>query len=240
MTLAPMGDSAVVVTFGTVVDEITLLRVRALTAALSREKSPVIVDVVPAYTTVTVFYEIAPAGALPEPPYERICRIVKAALAQIEDRWPDLLRENLEGAQSSAELIVEIPVCYGGEFGPDLEEVARHCGMSPDEVVQIHSGGTYDVHAIGFTPGFPYLGGLPQSLHTPRRTTPRITVEAGSVGIGGTQTGIYPLKSPGGWQLIGRTPRQLFDLRQDPPSLLRVGDRVKFVRMAERDFASWK
>jgi len=123
----------------------------------------------------------------------------------------------------------EIPVHYGGEWGPDLEEAARHCGLTPAELVARHSGGDYRVYFLGFQPGFAYLGGLAQELAVPRRREPRLRVPAGSVGIGGAQTGIYPAASPGGWQLIGRTDLTLFDPARDEPSYLLPGDRVRFV-----------
>ncbi len=123
---------------------------------------------------------------------------------------------------------IVIPVTYGGEAGPDLAEVATHCRLTPAQVVALHSSINYLVYFIGFQPGFPYLGGLPAALHTPRRDEPRLTVPAGSVGIGGSQTGVYPLASPGGWQLIGRTHLPLFDPSSDDPVLLRPGDRVRF------------
>ncbi|AMP17250.1 5-oxoprolinase subunit PxpB [Collimonas pratensis] len=124
---------------------------------------------------------------------------------------------------------VDIPVVYGGDSGPDLEEVARHTGLSPAEIVKRHTAAEYIVYFIGFQPGFPYLGGLDPKLATPRRSEPRLLVPAGSVGIGGSQTGIYPAASPGGWQLIGRSELQLFDPGASPPTLLQPGDRVRFV-----------
>ena len=123
---------------------------------------------------------------------------------------------------------VEVPVQYGGEFGPDLAAVALHTGLSVQEVVQRHAGGDYIVFFLGFQPGFAYMGGLHESLHTPRRAEPRLEVPAGSVGIGGAQTGLYPAVSPGGWQLIGRTELPLFDPARTPPTLLQPGDRVRF------------
>jgi KipI family sensor histidine kinase inhibitor len=131
--------------------------------------------------------------------------------------------------QAAAGRVVEIPVRYGSDAGPDLDEVAEHCGMTPDEVVRRHTGGNYVVYFVGFQPGFAYLGGLDPALHMPRRAAPRVAVPAGSVGIGGAQTGVYPLATPGGWQLIGRTARVLFDPRAEPPTLLAPGDRVRFV-----------
>jgi len=128
---------------------------------------------------------------------------------------------------------VEIPVIYGGESGPDLTVVAEHAALTPLQVVELHSSSDYVVFFIGFQPGFPYLGGLDPRLHIPRRAEPRVAVPAGSVGIGGSQTGVYPLASPGGWQLIGQTRTALFDPLQQPPTLLRPGDRVRFVPQQE-------
>ncbi len=128
---------------------------------------------------------------------------------------------------------VEIPVVYGGESGPDLEDVARYAGMAPERVVELHASAQYLVYFLGFSPGFPYLGGLPAALAVPRLEAPRTRVPAGSVAIGGGQTGIYPVESPGGWRIIGRTPLLMFDSRQDPPALLAMGDRLRFVPVHE-------
>jgi KipI family sensor histidine kinase inhibitor len=124
---------------------------------------------------------------------------------------------------------VEIPVIYGGEYGPDLDAVGALTGHTPDEVVAIHSSAQYLVYFLGFSPGFPYLGGLPESIAAPRLETPRRRVPAGSVAIGGRQTGVYPMASPGGWRIIGRTALRLFDPAVDPPAVLRMGDHVRFV-----------
>ena len=142
---------------------------------------------------------------------------------QVFAAWPQLAATAIEGRQ------IEIPVRYGGEDGPDLADVAAHTGLTPAEVVQRHAAADYIVYFLGFLPGFAFMGGLPTSLATPRRAEPRTAVPARSVGIGGEQTGIYPLVSPGGWQLIGRTSIELFDPKNEPPTLLRPGDRVRFV-----------
>jgi KipI family sensor histidine kinase inhibitor len=131
---------------------------------------------------------------------------------------------------------VEIPVFYGGEDGPDLEGVAALTGHTPEEVIAIHSAADYIVYFLGFSPGFPYLGGMPESIGAPRLETPRRRVPAGSVAIGGLQTGVYPMTSPGGWRIIGRTPLCLFDPAADPPALLQMGDHVRFLRVAEGGF----
>ena len=129
--------------------------------------------------------------------------------------------------------LVEIPVCYGGEFGPDLADVARHTGLSAERVVELHVSAEYRVYFLGFSPGFPYLGGMPPELTTPRLPAPRKRVPLGSVAIGGAQTGIYSVESPGGWRLIGRTAMRLFDAEAEPPAALQIGDRVRFVQVKE-------
>ena len=146
-----------------------------------------------------------------------------ALMAQVLEAWPKLSAKAVEGR------LVEIPVAYGGEHGPDLGDVAAHTGFTPAEVVRRHSAGEYVVYLLGFLPGFAFMGGLAPELATPRRAEPRTAVPARSVGIGGEQTGIYPLVSPGGWQLIGRTSLEMFDPAAESPTLLRPGDRVRFV-----------
>jgi KipI family sensor histidine kinase inhibitor len=141
---------------------------------------------------------------------------------QVLSAWPQLNASSIEGRR------IEIPVNYGGEFGPDLAEVALHTGLTPSEVVRRHSEGDYVVYLLGFLPGFAFMGGLAPELATPRRSAPRLEVPAGAVGIGGEQTGIYPMASPGGWQLIGRTSLKLFDPSAAEPTLLRPGDHVRF------------
>ena len=152
------------------------------------------------------------------------------------------LRQQLPGLGqviSQKGRILTIPVHYGGSFGPDLPEVAEYHGMTPSEVIALHSAVTYRVYMIGFSPGFPFLGGLDPRLHTPRKKSPREKVPAGSVGIADQQTGIYSLDSPGGWRLIGRTPVKLFDLSREEPLLLGAGDRVLFQPITENEFENY-
>ncbi|MBS0633342.1 MAG: 5-oxoprolinase subunit PxpB [Verrucomicrobia bacterium] len=239
MTFAPLGDHAVVVTLGAGVDDVVLNRVRSLVAVLENGRANGIVDVVAAYATVTVFYDpgVFNRGG-GKTPYEHVCQVIGERAAKGDKGWPGLGQPERAGGDKGG--LVEIPVCYGGEFGPDVAVVARQGGLKESDVVSLHAGASYVVHAVGFSPGFPYLGGLPEKLHTPRRATPRTSVPAGSVGIGGMQTGVYPLASPGGWQLIGRTPLALFDAARSPAALLRVGDRVKFKAITPEEFLSWK
>jgi inhibitor of KinA len=229
MNLEPLGDSAVVATLGPAIDAATLGSVRRLAEALVAAKGRGIVDVVPAYATVTAFYDPLQFAEASEDAYASVCRFMEACAASAAG-----------GAPAAAAGTLEIPVCYGGDFGPDLELVAGRCGLKAAEVVALHSGADYLVHAVGFTPGFPYLGGLPEALHTPRRDTPRGRVPAGSVGIGGPQTGVYPVESPGGWQIIGRTPVALFRPEGNPAALLRPGDRVRFRAISAAEFGTWK
>ncbi len=140
---------------------------------------------------------------------------------------------------AGADRLIEIPVCYEDEFAPDLDEVASHAQLSAADVIAAHTAPIYHVACVGFAPGFPYLTGLAEALATPRRATPRLAVAAGSVAIGGAQTGIYPLTSPGGWNVIGRTPRRLFAIENAPPALLAQGDRVRFRRITREEFEAF-
>jgi KipI family sensor histidine kinase inhibitor len=151
------------------------------------------------------------------------------------------IKEQIQAMHASADpsdlpqpRTIEVPVLYGGEEGPDLEWVARYHGVTPEEVIRLHTGTVYQVYMIGFSPGFPYMGELPEGLDTPRRATPRVKVPQGSVAIAQKQTGIYPVSSPGGWQILGRTPLRLFDPRRWPPTPLQMGDRVRFIALQRR------
>lgn len=184
--------------------------VRILHDWLRRERPAAVVDLHPAYATLLVTYD--PLSCDP-----------RALTAEI-----DLRARSLSGWPAPAARSFVIPVRYGGADGPDLDEVARIAGLGVDEVVAAHSGATYEVQFIGFSPGFPYLAGLPAKLRTPRRETPRKSVPAGSVAIAGAQAGIYPVRSPGGWNVIGRTEFVLFDAAEAPGATLAAGDRVRF------------
>ena len=217
--IAPQGDSCLMVEFGQKIDRETNLRARALAQYLVDHPLSGVVDVVPAFTSVAVHYRpeafAEPAGtALP---YERLAARVEQVLQ------PGVERQAPEPRH------VEIPVCYGGEFGPDLEEVARARKLAPDEVVAIHSQSPHIVYMLGFAPGFPYIAGLDERLAMPRRATPRLKIPLGTIAIAGGQSVVYTLETPGGWNLIGRTPLRVFTPETDPPCLLRPGDAVHFV-----------
>jgi KipI family sensor histidine kinase inhibitor len=144
--------------------------------------------------------------------------------------------ETLDEIDLPAPSVIEIPTLYGGDYGPDLENVAKYHEMLPEDVVKIHASGQYRIYMLGFTPGFPYLGGMDERIATPRLETPRTKIHAGSVGIAGAQTGIYPIDSPGGWQIIGRTPLSLYDPGRAEPILLKAGETIKFIPIDQATF----
>lgn len=217
MKLVPLGDSAVLIETG-LLPELAAPVVRQWVRALEPVTLRGVREVVPAFTSVAVFYDaVQLAREHRGAPYTIICRWIESRVASLTP-----VAEVAEARQWV------VPVSYGGEFGPDLEEVGRATKLSPEAVIRLHSTAVYEVRALGFSPGFPYLAGLREELHVPRRSTPRTKVPAGSVGIGGAQTGIYSLATPGGWHLIGQTPWVLFDASVDPPCLFRIGDQVRF------------
>jgi KipI family sensor histidine kinase inhibitor len=221
MRIEPLGDSALLVrVMERFESDASLDAVLRATQQLERAQIPAVIELVPAYTTIGVFSDPAQSGTLDE----------------VRTRIERALEADLESVRGPAGATIAVPVCYENEFAPDLEEVARHAGLSPDEVVRRHSNGDYRVSCVGFTPGFPYLSGLPPELATPRRASPRKEIPAGAVAIGGTQTGIYPRKSPGGWNIIGRTPLRLFDVERKPPALFQAGDRVRFRKIPRDEF----
>jgi len=218
--LLDAGDSCLVAEFGTTVDRALNARVQALKTALSSIDKPGIVELVPTYRSLAIYYDP--------------CRLERAALKTLVES----LCENLGGKGSEAGRVVTIPVCYGGDFGPDLENVCAHTGLSKEEVIARHTGRDTYCFMLGFTPGFAYLGGMDDTLATPRLENPRTVIPAGSVGIAGRQTGIYPIDSPGGWQLIGRTPLAVFDPLRNPPTLVEAGDWVRFEAVGEPEYSA--
>ena len=217
--ILPCGDCAVTVQAGNEISEETNRRVVELLQTLAESGPKGIRELVPSYSAVCIHYDPAVLS------YDALIAYLKSI--EIKEL----------SSESASQQIVEIPVCYGGEYGPDLDFVAQHNGLSAEDVVAIHSGGTYLVYMLGFLPGFAYMGGMDERIATPRLTSPRAKIPAGSVGIAGGQTGIYPLSSPGGWQLIGRTPLKLFTMEGETARFaLSAGNMVRFVPITEKQF----
>ncbi len=213
------GDTGISVEFGNSIDPETNTMVRGLFTALKSKPRPGILDLNPTYRSLFIQYDPWACS------FERLVQLVEACLES--------------GAVAAAQrpAVKEVPVCYEEQFGLDLEDVARFHHLSVEEVIRLHRAPVYLVYMIGFTPGFAYLGGLDERLHTPRRADPRKKVAAGSVGIADRQTGIYSIESPGGWQIIGRTPLKLFDPLREPPFLLEAGDFIRFRPISGDEFA---
>lgn len=210
MKIIPASDSSLLIVFGDVISPELHHRVMALFRAFLTRQDPRVRNLHPGYCSLLIDFDPL--------------RLSHDDLATEVER----LAEAEAFVSNDAANVVSIPVCYDSEFAPDLIAVADHANMSAEEVVRWHSSASYRVYFLGFSPGFAYLGGLPDVLHTPRLATPRITVAPGSVGIAGSQTGIYPIESPGGWRLIGRTPLRMFNPGANPPTRLQPGDLVKF------------
>ncbi|MFC3884620.1 5-oxoprolinase subunit PxpB [Bacillus songklensis] len=224
-TLSPLGDQAVIVEFGKNVTEEIQQNIQSFCTYLMDHPIEGMIEFVPAFTNVTIFYDpwkVSEQGK--KQPYETFSK-------RVSDRL-----NSLDFHQNIKRRIVDIPVCYGEDFGPDLEFVAKHNGMAEEDVIRIHSNGKYLVYMIGFAPGFPYLGGMSEKIAAPRKASPRKAIPAGSVGIAGAQTGIYPFETPGGWQLIGRTPLSLFQPDSTPPTLLQTGDIIRFAPISRAEF----
>jgi inhibitor of KinA len=234
MEIVPLGDSALIVRVREQFEDAPEETQDEVIRAFQRLRSaaiPGVIDLAPSYTSVAVFFD--PSG---------VAR-ASGTSSEIFDWLATRIRAAATGGPRRRRLpsrTVEIPVCYDAEFAPDLEDVARHAQISTEQVIELHSAAEYRVACVGFVPGFPFLAGLPKQIVTPRRSTPRKEITPGSVGIGGAQTGVYPLRSPGGWNLIGRTPLKLFDPAKDPPTLLRAGDRVRFRPITPQEFESLK
>ncbi len=217
-----MGDRAVLVELGDGISPWINQKVRALYTGIAAQRIKGIKDLVPSYRSLTVVYN-------------PLVISLESLESQLNEIW-----NTLDDARLPAPRTVEIPVVYGDKYGPDLEWIADYHKMTPQEVIRLHTQPMYHVYMIGFMPGYPYMGEVPDKLVTPRRKTPRTHVPAGSVGIAQKQTGIYPVASPGGWQIIGRTPVRLFDPQGQPPCLLEMGDRVKFVVITKQELLRWR
>jgi inhibitor of KinA len=225
----PCGDHAVTIELGDSINAETHQKITALFQHLSREKITGIRDIIPAYHTLTVVYDLAlfKKEDVAITLYETMCMHLEKAFVTV-------------AITATAGRQIQIPVCYDVSLGPDLASLAEIHGVTEEEVVRLHTGKTYRVYMIGFLPGFAYMGTVDEKINTPRRPQPRVSVPAGSVGIAGEQTGIYPFDSPGGWQLIGQTPLTMFDVTNPQPCYLQPGDEVQFYAITLAEFEKMK
>lgn len=229
--LCMLGDNAVMIELGVEINEEIQQKVQTVSYLLDENNEEWQIEYIPTFTSVTVYYD----------PYQayKLANGNKSPYKAVSDRIREILSASSAGTKIK-QRVVEIPICYGGEFGPDLSFVAKHNGLTPEEVVHIHSSREYLVYMLGFAPGFPYLGGMSERIAAPRRATPRSKIPSRSLGIAGTQTGIYPIETPGGWQLIGRTPLNLFQPEKEEPSLLKAGDKIKFNPINAKEYYHWE
>jgi len=216
-----MGDRGLLLEFGEEISSETNEKVRRMALAIQTEAIKGIIETVPTYRSLLIIYD--------------------PLILSIDDLKKGLekLEYGLRQTPFPEPKLTRIPVVYGDPYGPDLDFVAQYHRISHNEVIQLHCSKPYFIYMIGFMPGYPYMGELPDALITPRLKTPRLSVPAGSVAIAQKQTGIYPMESPGGWQIIGRTPVKIFDPRSEPPALLQMGDLVQFYPISEKEFKEW-
>ena len=216
------GDSALLIEFEQKIAPEINAQITAFVHLLKEQHIEGVTDLIPAFTSLLINYDPRVIG-------------YKDLKARIEE----LLKIEVS-EEASEERVFEIPVCYGGEYGPDIANIAENAGLSEQEVIDIHCSKDYLIYMLGFLPGFVYLGGLDERIHTPRLANPRISIPAGSVGIAASQTGIYPLNSPGGWQLLGMTPVKTYDPERETPILVEAGDYIRFVPVTEEEFLKIK
>lgn len=231
--IRPLGDSALVIQLGDGISPSIHEKVKNLSNLLEKDPFTGLIESVPSYNSLTIYYNpvsvyMSSTDKKASSPYKKVSAIILALL------------DKLGTSEAPEQRLLTIPVLYGGEFGPDLEYVASYHGLSVEKVIQIHSSNDYLVYMIGFAPGFPFMGGMDERIATPRKDSPRLAIAPGSVGIAGKQTGIYPLETPGGWQIIGRTPLDLFLPELSPPTLLQSGDKIRYVPITHEEYAAYK
>jgi inhibitor of KinA len=229
-SIFPLGDSALVIDFGNRIDHALNVKVRALYEQLFRSGHPAIIDLVPAYSSLAVYYNIAQVAKHSEE---------HATAFDAMSEWLEQQAMQISDDTIAEPRLLRIPVCYASAYAPDLAALAIAKNLAVEEVIHIHTEKVYEVYMIGFLPGFAYMADVDQRLVVPRHAQPRAHVAAGSIGIAGAQTGIYPIDSPGGWQIIGRTPVTIFDYNKADPVLFKPGDRVQFYPISENEFADY-
>jgi len=225
-----LGDSAITLDFGNVIDEAVNRKVLALFHSISKMPLTGMVEAVPAYSSLTIYYDVCQLRKT----VPATMTVSEWMIGQFEQRL-----EKQEPENDPVSKHIKIPVCYEKDFATDMEEIALVKNISVEEIIRIHTSMPYRVYMLGFLPGFAYMGQVDQKIEMPRRSQPRQRVEAGSVGIAGRQTGVYPLVSPGGWQIIGRTPLKLFEANNNEPVLLMAGDTVQFYSISKHEFESY-
>jgi inhibitor of KinA len=224
----PLNEQALTIEFGSEINPLVNNQVMALHHALKEESFNGFIESVPAYTTLTVYYDLWLVSKTSGPGFQSTSQFVSSILTE---------KIRMLALSPLAELpVLEVPVCYDLSMAPDLPWVAEYCRLSIPEVISLHTNEIYRVYIIGFIPGFPYMGMLPHALEVPRKLRPALSVPAGSVALAGRQTGIYPFSIPGGWQVIGRTTLRLFDVNRDPCCALEVGQQIKFVPVSLEEF----
>jgi len=227
-----ISETSILVEFGNEISRDIQIKVKSFANYLDKNPFAGMIEYIPAFTSVTVIYDPVKIKSI-------YGKKGKYAYEIVRDKIDEILKDIVVVSNDNFK-VIEIPVCYGGELGPDLEYVASYNKISVEEVIKIHSEGEYLVYMIGFAPGFPYLGGMSEEISVPRRKSPRTSIPKGSVGIAGMQTGVYPISTPGGWQLIGRTPIDLFRPSDSKPSLLEAGNIVKFKPISYEEYKSYK
>ena len=226
-SISSLGDNALVVSFGNTMTESVNEKLLQLFHRIKNCSAPFL-DIVPGYCSLTVYYAIFSFKTEGKTAFETAKELVTAFINEGTDQQPAFTRS------------LQIPVCYAIKFAPDLEELAAGKNLPVEEVVRLHTEKTYRVYLVGFLPGFPYMGRVDSRIATPRKSRPRTAIPAGSVGIAGEQTGIYSLASPGGWNIIGRTPLQLFDKNRKEPVRLQPGDSIRFYSITEDEFDDYQ
>lgn len=229
----PLSDSALFVIFGDSISTETHDKIQYFYETLKNHPFEGLIELVPGYTNICIHYDIMQVAK------SSLYNGTQSIYSTIVSYLQALLQQNTEISVNDKR-IVEIPVVYGGEYGPDLQYVAEYHNLSVEEVIKRHTESECLVYMLGFAPGFAFMGGLDESIATPRKETPRLAIPAGSVGIAGKQTGAYPFETPGGWQIIGRTPQPLFLPNEYPPTYLKAGDRIRFKAISEKEFVQWE